>query len=64
MTIGYTIIFVLNYDTITYIEYNKAFGSKLLLYLHELYVIVYPVDHDLYIQFIYPDLYQHIVASY
>ena len=47
---------------ITYIEYNQAFGSKLLLHLHELYVIVHPVDNELYIQFIYPDLYQHIVV--
>ena len=50
------------FEMITYIEYNQAFGSKLLLHLHELYVIVHPVDNELYIQFIYPDLYQHIVV--
>ena len=48
---------------ITYIEYNQAFGSKLLLHVHELYVIVTPVDNELYIQFIYPDSYQHIVVD-
>ena len=46
---------------ITYIEYNQAFGFKMVLDVHELYVIVNPVDNELYIQFIYPDLYQHIV---
>ena len=45
---------------ITYIEYNQAFDSKLLLHVHELFVILHPVDNELYILFIYPDLYQHI----
>ena len=64
MTIGYTIILFLLYDMIKYIEYNQALGSKLSSHVHELYVIVHPVDNKLYIPFIYPDLYQHIVASY
>ena len=62
MTIVYTIILFLLYDMIKYIEYNQAFGSKSLLHLHELYVIVHPVDNELYIQFIYPDSNQHIVV--
>ena len=45
---------------ITYIEYNQAFGSKLLLHVHKLLVILHPVDNELYILFIYPDLYQPI----
>ena len=47
---------------ITHIEYNQAFGSKLLLHVHELLVILHPVDNELYIQFIFPNLYQHIVV--
>ena len=64
MTIGYTIILFLLYDMIKYIEYNQALGSKLSSHVHKLYVIVHPVDNKLYIPFIYPDLYQHILASY
>ena len=44
-----------------YIECNQAFGSMLLLHVYELLVILHPVDNELYIQFIYPDLYPHIV---
>ena len=61
MTIGYTIISVLK---LRHDNDNQAFGSKLLLLVNELLVILHPVDNELYIQFIFPDLYQHIVASY